>query len=70
MEYHEMQINTVLSVREKIKAFIVVTFLQVSFRLGFEDDKNLSRKKQEEKIYARHFLRNRGSGLKDLIFKD
>lgn len=46
-----MQINTVLSVREKTKAFIIVTFLQVSFKLGFEDDKNLSRKKQEKKIY-------------------
>lgn len=65
-----MQINTVLSVREKIKAFIIVTFLQVSFKLGFEDDKNLSRKNKRKKIYSRHFLRNRGSGLKDLIFKD
>lgn len=46
-----MQINTVLSVREKTKAFIIVTFLQVSFKLGFEDDKNLSRKKNKRKKY-------------------
>ena len=44
-----MQINTVLSVREKIKALIIVTFLQVSFKLGFEDDKNLSRKNKRKK---------------------
>lgn len=49
MEYHEVQINTVLSVREKIKALIIVTFLQVSFKLGFEDDKNLSRKNKRKK---------------------
>lgn len=64
-----MQINTVLSVWEKIKVSLV-TFLNVIFKLSFEDEKDVSKKKKEEKNYARYFLRNRGSCLNDLISKD
>lgn len=50
-----MQINTALSVREKTKAFIIVTFLLVSFKLGFEDDKNLPRKNKRKKYICQAF---------------
>lgn len=54
MECCEMQINTVLSVWEKIKVSLV-TFLNVIFKLSFEDEKDVSKKKKGGKKLCQVF---------------